>query len=219
MNSDIAPTEFSRAAAVIADSFFKDPVYRWLYRTDDNMRRFLPIVFETYLKHTLCFGFQKRTADFGSFMIAVIPNEERALWDDPQWEPFKLVHAKMCEDLAQPDIHDRFCLMEDVFESLKTDVLKDKYGDVFYLTIIASDPAHQGKGYARNLMQLLLQRADAEQKPIYVECTSDLSARFYRKLGFHEISKTHLPGQDGQADVQIVVFWRDPQGPTTLAIQ
>ncbi|KAF2841295.1 acyl-CoA N-acyltransferase [Patellaria atrata CBS 101060] len=55
----------------------------------------------------------------------------------------------------------------------------------WYIELLATSPAHQGKGAASLLLQQIVSLADAEDVAAYIEA-SPVSVRLYRKFGFEE---------------------------------
>jgi GNAT superfamily N-acetyltransferase len=64
----------------------------------------------------------------------------------------------------------------------------------YYLDTLSIDPAHQRRGYGSALLAPLLERADAERMPIYLETQRRDNIPFYARFGFEEIGEMSLPG-------------------------
>jgi ribosomal protein S18 acetylase RimI-like enzyme len=77
----------------------------------------------------------------------------------------------------------------------------------YYLQVLGVDPMHQGKGWSRPLLQIILARADQEQMPVYLETAEESNLSLYRRYGF-EVSKilTDLPGEAPP----LWCMWREP---------
>lgn len=54
----------------------------------------------------------------------------------------------------------------------------------WYLQVIGTDPASQGKGFAGKLMRRRLAMADAQDMPAYLESSKDTNIPIYRSFGF-----------------------------------
>lgn len=65
----------------------------------------------------------------------------------------------------------------------------------YYLQVLGVDPAHQGKGWARPLLDIVLEQADRENKPAYLETANPDTLSLYRRFGF-EVTRVfdQLPG-------------------------
>jgi GNAT superfamily N-acetyltransferase len=63
----------------------------------------------------------------------------------------------------------------------------------YYLDTLSIDPSHQRRGYGSALLAPLLERADAERMPIYLETQRRDNVPFYVRFGFEEIGEMSLP--------------------------
>jgi len=76
-------------------------------------------------------------------------------------------------------------------EKLRDDYLTSSY---WYLSPIAVDPEHQGKGFASMLLRPMLRRFDIEQLPCLLETQSATNVAIYRHFGFEIVREMTLPG-------------------------
>lgn len=83
----------------------------------------------------------------------------------------------------------------------------------WYLPWIGVRPEAQGSGVGSALLARGLARADAEGMPVYLEATSERSARLYMRHGFEVLSVVEAPGYP-----EIIAMWR-PAGsrPSPMA--
>ena len=77
----------------------------------------------------------------------------------------------------------------------------------YYLAFLGVDPAWQGKGLGRALLQPVLERADAEGEDCYLENSNAANTKFYESCGFAVVREVELPG--GGPRVQCML--RKPQ--------
>ncbi len=63
----------------------------------------------------------------------------------------------------------------------------------WYVTVVGVIPARHGQGFGRALLRLVLDRADAEGLPCYLETAQPGNVPFYQKLGFGVIADTVEP--------------------------
>ena len=73
-------------------------------------------------------------------------------------------------------------------------------GEHWYLWAFGVDPERQRQGVGGRLLQVGLDRADAERKPCYLETNNVLNVSFYQKRGFKVVNH-------GQAAGHEVTFW------------
>ena len=76
-----------------------------------------------------------------------------------------------------------------------------------YLVALGVDPDYQGRGLGRALLQPVLERADREATPCYLETFLERTVEFYSQLGFEVMHRDAVPGWPA--------FWclrREPRG-------
>lgn len=62
----------------------------------------------------------------------------------------------------------------------------------YYLGLLASAPAHAGRGHAQRLLAANLRQVDAANAPAYLECEDPL-VRLYERFGFELLHRFELP--------------------------
>jgi GNAT superfamily N-acetyltransferase len=76
----------------------------------------------------------------------------------------------------------------------------------WYLEILGTEPAEQGKGIGSALMAPVLERCDDEGVPAYLESSKEKNIPYYERHGFRVTGELDLPG-DGP---RLWPMWRDP---------
>lgn len=79
----------------------------------------------------------------------------------------------------------------------------------WYLAILGTAPAHQGKGIGSSLLTPVLRHCDEEGIPAYLESSKEANLAFYRRHGFVEGDPLPLPDDRPK----IWPMWRDPRPP------
>ena len=76
--------------------------------------------------------------------------------------------------------------------------LRKKYAPAkhYYLNTLAVDPAFQGRGFARDLLEPMLGRLDSEDTACYVETQNMKNVDIYRHFGFRLVHETLIPGTE-----------------------
>ena len=77
----------------------------------------------------------------------------------------------------------------------------------YYLEFIGTDPAHQGKGFGRALMEPMLERADREGVGMYLENSKEKNLAFYGRHGF----EVRQEMQHRRGGPRQWLMWRDPR--------
>lgn len=62
----------------------------------------------------------------------------------------------------------------------------------WHLAFLATEPAHQGRGIGRRLLEHILERADADGTPVWLETWDPANVALYERFGF--ITTTHIEG-------------------------
>jgi GNAT superfamily N-acetyltransferase len=75
----------------------------------------------------------------------------------------------------------------------------------YYLDTLSIDPDHQRRGYGSALLAPLLERADAERMPVYLETQRRDNVPFYARFGFEETGEMSLPDSP-----PLWKMWREP---------
>ena len=78
----------------------------------------------------------------------------------------------------------------------------------WYLEILGTEPAEQGKGIGAALMAPVLERCDAEGVPAYLESSKERNIPYYERHGFRVTGELDLP----KGGPRLWPMWRDPQG-------
>jgi ribosomal protein S18 acetylase RimI-like enzyme len=66
----------------------------------------------------------------------------------------------------------------------------------FYLSALGVDPDRQGEGIGTALMRPVLERADAETVPAYLETATARNVLLYERVGFSVVEELTLPDTD-----------------------
>jgi ribosomal protein S18 acetylase RimI-like enzyme len=78
----------------------------------------------------------------------------------------------------------------------------------YYLAVLGTDPAHQGKGLGSAAISPTMARADSEGIACYLESSKEENLAFYHRHGF-EVTGTHDLGKgDGP---RLWLMWREPR--------
>jgi GNAT superfamily N-acetyltransferase len=76
----------------------------------------------------------------------------------------------------------------------------------WYLGVLGTSPAHQGKGVGSALLQPVLDRCDREGMPAYLESSKESNVPFYSRHGFAVTGEISLPGAP-----KLWPMWREPR--------
>jgi ribosomal protein S18 acetylase RimI-like enzyme len=78
----------------------------------------------------------------------------------------------------------------------------------YYLAVLGTEPAAQGKGVGSALLQPILERCDEEGTGAYLESSKESNIAFYARHGFEVMSELKLGRGRGPS---IWPMWRNPR--------
>lgn len=77
-------------------------------------------------------------------------------------------------------------------------------GKHIYVDVIGTDPAYQGRGYGKQLMNQISEVADAAGQACYLECGGDKNRSFYEKFGYKVVHEQIL--KDDKDDTEQLAY-------------
>ncbi len=80
-------------------------------------------------------------------------------------------------------------------------------GEHYYLSILGTDPAHQGHGVASACLEPVLNRCDEQGIGAYLESSKETNIAFYNRHGFEVTRELALPNGP-----PLWLMWREPRG-------
>jgi ribosomal protein S18 acetylase RimI-like enzyme len=164
MTCAIAPSDISRATAVLSLAFAHDPVMRWQYPDPAQYLTHFPDLVRAFGGGAV----EQETARYVGKHAGV------ALWLRPG---SVLDHHAIEATLAD----DRRVEIVALLEGVATYHPSEPH---WYLTFIGVDPACHGQGLGAMLMEDTLQRCDQSHTAAYLESTNPISISLYQRLGF-----------------------------------
>lgn len=78
----------------------------------------------------------------------------------------------------------------------------------YYLSLLATDPAHRGHGHGLSLLADNLRRLDAEGASAYLEASNPANVPLYERYGFTLLGAFDLP----EGGPTVHTMWRTPRG-------
>lgn len=197
------PVDRPALATTMAEAFLGDPVFRWCTPDDRRRRRLLPAFFalaaQAFAAHdeTWCTGDTLEDGTAGDDVVGA------AIWAPAGVEPMSdadgEAFAARCTELAGPDAgrwSDVIALLDDNHPH---------HADHDYLWLLAVRPARQGHGHGGALLRAVLDRADRDGTPAYLEATSPDNRRLYQRHGFEVVGELAVAGSP-----PLWPMWREP---------
>lgn len=193
-----APTDFPAAGRALAAAFADDPVWSWL-GTPRAWSRHAPRWFETVARQ------QQR--GHGEVLVDG-DGHGAAIWASPgHWE------TKPADVLRMTPIAARM-FGTGLVRALRTLSYMEKHHPAephWYLSLLGTMPAAQGKGIGSTLVTEITRRCDEDGVPAYLESSKESNIAFYARHGFELRGQIDLPGGP-----PVWPMWRDPRLPSAV---
>lgn len=168
-------------AGTLARAFFDDPLMLHLLRNEAARPKVMPRLFKLLLKLGLPHG--------GCFVTSGY--EAATLWRPPNaWHVHFMDYVRNGPEFLA-------IFGGGVLDVMGTmDIIEKRHPQEphWYLQVIGTDPAHQGKGYASLIMRQQLAVADAQAMPCYLESSKPSNVPIYQSFGFEVTGEIKLPG-------------------------
>ena len=181
---------------VLSRAFSNDPPMSWAFRDESTRPQRLATVFGSALPSLfLPGGHVWTTTDLSGVAVWQPPGR----WRTPEDKVDELLQRYEGQLLA--DEVDRFLTFIGMIE--------DKHPDDpehWHLEVLAADLDRQGQGIGSACMRPILERADAEGMPCYLESSNLKNVPLYERNGFRVTDVVDLPN-DGPS---LWLMWRDP---------
>ncbi|MCA1993231.1 MAG: GNAT family N-acetyltransferase [Coleofasciculus sp. S288] len=198
--------QIEKASAVLANAFDNDPVFRYVAPKQEQSRaNALKWICKTALKYSQPYNHIYTTTEDLKGVAAWIPpghsslNILQLLQAGLYALPFKLGWNKIGRCMS---------LLSEMDEFHERDMPHQHW----YLFMLGVSPTYQGQGIGSLLLQPILDQADREKLPCYLETSTEQAVRFYHKNGF-EVVRTH---QLKEGNLQLWTMKREPQKTVIL---
>ena len=168
--------------ATLTRAFADDPLVRWFFpdpeRYEARAAAFFGYLFDIRVEHG-----EVTLAEHGTAAALWTPPGGVTMTQDEQDERW----TAQVEPGAGPGEMSRLEAFDDAVHGMTPDEPH------WYLGVLATDPAHRGRGLARAVLDPILERADREAIPTLLETGTAGNLPFYARFGFAELARTVLP--------------------------
>ena len=178
--TNLQAAQVDEVSQVLARAFFDDPMVMYVVPDDERRRRSLPWFFRLAARYGDRWGENYTTPGRVAGAAIWLPPGDNIT------SPMRLIRLGM---LAAPfkfglPSFMRFLSVTNHLEHLhKRDVPPDHW----YLFVLGVDPERQGQGVGGNIIQPVLERADHDRLPCYLETMKERNVTFYKKHGFEVV--------------------------------
>ncbi|MDE3115072.1 MAG: GNAT family N-acetyltransferase [Pseudomonadota bacterium] len=185
--------DHAATAQTLARAFHDDPMICHLLRDEASRPQKMPRLFVLLLKLGQPLGGCDVTSGLEAAAIWRPPGH----WHTPLWQ--YIVHLR--------DVHGIFGFRGfEVMQSM--DIIEKVHPKAphWYLQVIGTDPAAQGKGFGGRLMRRGLAVVDEAHAPAYLESSKEANIPIYQSFGFAVTGEIRI--KDGPT---VYAMWREPR--------
>ena len=194
-------SRLDEAAQALAAAFMDDPLQTYTFPDADERRRLSPPHFAALLRYGLMAGQVLTSAEPGGGACVWIPPDAA-----PTDEMFVASGLARLDDLLGVEAARRFGSVIEFIEPFHKAAMPEPH---WYVMVVGVAPAFQGQGFGRALLQPMLDRADTEDVPCYLETTQPKNVTFYQRLGFRVLHEVVEPS----SGLRIWTFRKDSARP------
>ena len=176
----IQKRDLKNAVDVLTDAFSKESMWKEVF-TDEEKNRILT---EVMVRFCLKYGSVYATSENFEGIMALAPHDkEMTTWTIVRSGAFFL-SMKIADEAKKMEVLNS--AVEEAKKSLNL-------GSHIHLLMMGVSQEFQGKGFGGKLLRVLIEKAEAEKKSIYLETQKQNNVKFYEKYGFSVKKKIILP--------------------------
>jgi len=189
------PDDTKPLAKALARAFADDPMMSFLLPDEHQRRRRLPMLFALQLRSLQAhLGEVYTTSELSG----------AALWAPPgRWRGPPLTVLRGLPRLLLALGHRLPTALRSVAAAEEVHPSEPHW----YLAVLGTEPASQGRGVGSALLAPVLQRCDADGVPAYLESSKQSNVAFYARHGFEVTSPLDIPG----GGPRVWPMWREPR--------
>jgi ribosomal protein S18 acetylase RimI-like enzyme len=201
------PRQKKRASEVVAAAFFDYPMFTLYFPDPKKRARILPWYLGNVLNCALRYGEVYITAEISGVIFILPPGHTKISQSEYIQNGFLLtplllgfrayVRSQKCEKFVA-DTHEK--------------VMDDR--PHYYLWGLTVDPSQKRKGIGTALLRPVIEKADEEKKPIYLETHDEKNVAYYQRMGFSLVRTDVFP----KFDLAIWCMVREPATPASRCI-
>ncbi len=184
--------ELPAAVETLARAFYPDPVWSWAFADAERRLGHLRAVWGLVAKAAVGYESAWLTGDCAAV----------ALWIPPGKPELRPEDEARLESLLVGLLGDGAGRVLETFE--RFEAAHPTAEPHYYLSLLATNPDHRGRGLGIGLLAATLERIDAEGAPAFLESSNPINDPRYERLGFTVCGEFELP-EDGPSVTQM---WR-----------
>ncbi|KAK7423482.1 hypothetical protein QQZ08_009051 [Neonectria magnoliae] len=207
--------ECAEAGRSLAHSFATDAMSRYVLDGDDmagysdEYKWKLHVDIMTYMvaAHVYKGVVTAIGPDYDAVALWLPPGKQMEDW----WTVLRSGMWRLWYQLSPEGRRRYFDEMIPVLNHTKEEVMADRDSECYYLVYLGTKPNARGKGYAGKLIRDMIEKADAENRPVYLESSNERTNGYYAKFGFEV--KRDVAFERGRDPIRLYIMVREPQAP------
>jgi ribosomal protein S18 acetylase RimI-like enzyme len=176
----IQKKDLKTAVNVLTNAFSEDSMWKEVFNDEDKNR----VLTEVMVRFCLKYGNVLATSDNLEGVMAIAPH-------DKDMTALRLIRSgAFFLSMKIANEAKKMKILSNAVEEAKGSL---NLGPYIHLLIMGVSQEFQGKGFGRKLLRALIEKAETERKPIYLETQKEDNINFYEKYGFSVKKKIILP--------------------------
>lgn len=181
--------DFRRAAKIFRESFYENPMFKYMLPNEHIRKEKLHYVFEYMLKYGIKYG--------------VVFANSKSLKSMAIWIPHSYVNETLIRSINSGGLKliwkigwkflQRQAKLSRVVKECHHVITNNLDKNHIYLSSICVDPNFQGSGLARVILDPMINYARRLQIPIYLETAKNENISLYEHFGFQIVKKIMIP--------------------------
>ena len=176
----IQKKDLKNAVNVLDNAFSEDSMWKEVFTDEDKNR----VLTEVMVRFCLKYGNVYSTSDNLEGVMAIAPH-------DKEMNLFRIIRSGAFS--LSIKISSESKIMKVLSNAVEEAKISLNLGPYIHLLIMGVSQEFQGKGFGGKLLRALIEKAETERKPIYLETQKEENVSLYEKYGFSVNKKVILP--------------------------
>jgi ribosomal protein S18 acetylase RimI-like enzyme len=181
----LSRTDIKKATCVFKRSFTNDPIMNYIYPVDKMSDKLSTTYFGFTVRYYWEYGAILKPKNLEGISIWVPPRKLKIKISGVLKSRLYMIPVRLGREA--------FGRLNVIMEQSKKYHIKYAPGPHYYLMVLAVDPDHQSKGFGSALMRPVLQKADEEGLPCYLEASNERVIPLYQRHGFKVMEEIKIP--------------------------
>jgi len=176
----IQKKDLKNAVKVLNDAFSEESMWKEVFNDEDKNR----VLTEVMVRFCLKYGSVLATSDNLEGVMTIAPY-------DKDMTALRIIRSgAFFLSMKISNEAKKMKVLSNAIEEAKKSLNLDPY---IHLLIMGVSQEYQGKGFGGKLIKAIIEKAETEKKPIYLETQKEENVTLYEKYGFSVKKKIILP--------------------------